>query len=45
MAHHGILTLGADLAAALRLAIEVEALAQQYWQALTLGQSPLLTSV
>ena len=45
MAHHGIIALGADLTGALRLAIEVEALAQQYWQALSLGPPPLLTSV
>ncbi len=45
MAHHGIVALGADLTASLRLAVEVEALSQQYWQALALGPPPLLTSV
>jgi L-fuculose-phosphate aldolase len=45
MAHHGIVALGADLTASLRLAVEVEALSQQYWQALALGPPRLLTSV
>ena len=43
LGHHGLLTLGESLEAAMQLAIEVEALAQQYWQALALGDPPLLT--
>ncbi|MGH6718583.1 MAG: class II aldolase/adducin family protein [Alphaproteobacteria bacterium] len=42
MAHHGIVALGRDLAAAVRLAIEVEALAEQYWHVLQLGRPKLL---
>jgi L-fuculose-phosphate aldolase len=37
LAHHGIIALGCDLAAALKLAGEVESLAAQYSTALTLG--------
>ena len=44
LGHHGLLTLGKTLDAAMQLAIEVESLAQQYWQALTLGDPPLLTA-
>jgi ribulose-5-phosphate 4-epimerase/fuculose-1-phosphate aldolase len=43
LAHHGILALGKDLAAALQLAVEVESLAQQYWQALVITEPPLLS--
>lgn len=43
MAHHGIVAIGSGLEGALQLAEEVEALAQQYWQALALGEPPLLT--
>lgn len=42
MAHHGIVALGRDLAAATRLAIEVESLARQYWLVLQLGRPKLL---
>ena len=42
LAHHGIIVLGADLAAALKLAGEVESLAAQYFTALTLGDVRLL---
>jgi L-fuculose-phosphate aldolase len=42
MAHHGIVALGADLDAAVRLAIEVESLAAQYWHVLQLGRPRLL---
>lgn len=42
LAHHGILALGADLAAALKLAGEVESLAAQYCAALALGSVGLL---
>jgi L-fuculose-phosphate aldolase len=43
LAHHGQLTLGATLAQALALAIEVETLAQMYLAALQLGEPPLLS--
>jgi L-fuculose-phosphate aldolase len=42
MAHHGIVALGRDLAAAVRLAIEVESLAEQYLLVLRLGRPKLL---
>lgn len=42
MANHGIVALGADLDAALRLAVEVETLAAQYWHVLQLGQPKIL---
>ena len=32
-----------DLSAALQLAVEVESLAQQYWQALAITEPPLLS--
>lgn len=37
LAHHGVIALGGDLAAALKLAAEVESLAAQYCAALALG--------
>jgi len=43
LANHGMIATGADLAAALALAVEVEALAQQYWQALQIGEPKLLS--
>lgn len=43
LAHHGIVAVGSRLEVALQLAEEVESLAQQYWQALALGEPPLLT--
>ncbi len=42
LAHHGLIALGSDLAAALKLAGEVESLAAQYCIALTLGSVELL---
>ena len=42
LAHHGIIAVGADLAAALKLAEEVESLAAQYCTALTLGDVRVL---
>lgn len=42
LAHHGIIVLGVDLAAALKLAGEVESLAAQYCAALALGNVGLL---
>ncbi|MGH1491099.1 MAG: class II aldolase/adducin family protein [Acidimicrobiales bacterium] len=44
LAHHGILAVGADLAGALALAVEVEVLAGQYLAALAIGEPPQLTS-
>ena len=41
-AHHGQISLGKSPIDALRLAIEVEALARMYVQALTLGEPPIL---
>ncbi|HEY0879475.1 MAG TPA: class II aldolase/adducin family protein [Zeimonas sp.] len=38
LAQHGIVALGANLEGALELAVEVEALARMYWQALQLGE-------
>jgi L-fuculose-phosphate aldolase len=42
MAHHGMIACGKDLARSIALAIEVETLAQMYWQALQIGEPPLL---
>lgn len=42
MAHHGMLVYGQNLKHALVLAIELEALAEQYWRTLQLGQVVLL---
>src|SRR6185437_6118972 len=42
LAHHGIIAVGADLAAALKLAGEIESLAAQYCTALSLGNVGLL---
>ncbi|MGH8295315.1 MAG: class II aldolase/adducin family protein [Steroidobacteraceae bacterium] len=42
LAHHGIIALGSDLTAALKLAGEVESLAAQYCTALALGEVGLL---
>ena len=42
LANHGIIALGASLAQALALAVEVEALAEQYWRALQIGEPNLL---
>jgi L-fuculose-phosphate aldolase len=43
MANHGLVALGADLDAAVDLAVEVEALCEQYWRARGLGEPVLLT--
>lgn len=43
LAHHGQVTLGATLAQALALAVEVEMLARMYLAALQLGEPPLLS--
>ncbi len=42
LANHGMIALGADLPAALRLAAEVETLASQYWHAAQLGTPHVL---
>jgi L-fuculose-phosphate aldolase len=43
LANHGMIALGASLSAALALAVEVEALAEQYWRALQIGTPNLLS--
>ncbi|SDG70402.1 class II aldolase/adducin family protein [Roseospirillum parvum] len=43
LAHHGMIALGKDLKSALKLTIEVEELAEQYWRCLQLGDPPLLS--
>lgn len=42
MAHHGMLVFGRDLDEALALAVEFEALCEQYWRVLQLGQPRFL---
>lgn len=42
LANHGMIAVGAGLRAALDLAVEVEALAEQYWRALQVGKPRLL---
>jgi L-fuculose-phosphate aldolase len=42
MAHHGMLVFGGDLKQALALAVEFEALCEQYWRVLALGPAKLL---
>ncbi len=43
LAHHGIIAVGADLDAALGVAVEVEVLAAQYLAALAIGEPPTLS--
>jgi L-fuculose-phosphate aldolase len=43
LANHGMLALGGSPAAALELAVEVEALAEMYWRALQAGEPALLS--
>lgn len=43
LANHGMIAAGADIAAALALAIEVEGLAEIYWRALQIGEPVLLS--
>ena len=45
LANHGMIAVGASLTAALALAVEVEALAEQYWRALQIGTPNLLSDV
>lgn len=42
LANHGMIAIGPTLADALALAVEVEALAEQYWRALQIGEPNLL---
>ena len=42
LANHGMICLAGGLKAALRLAVEVETLAQQYWRALQIGTPRIL---
>jgi L-fuculose-phosphate aldolase len=43
LANHGMIAAGADLPAALALALEVERLAEMYWRALQIGEPVLLS--
>jgi len=43
LGNHGMIAVGASLNAALALAVEVEALAEQYWRALQIGAPNLLS--
>jgi L-fuculose-phosphate aldolase len=43
LANHGMIALDSTLASALALAVEVEALAEQYWRALQIGEPTLLS--
>ena len=43
LANHGMIAVGGSLADALALAVEVEALAEQYWRTLQLGTPDLLS--
>lgn len=45
MANHGLVAVGANLAAALSLAMEVEELCAQYWRASLMGEPVLLDDV
>lgn len=44
LANHGMVVVGSDLEQALALAVELEALCEQYWRACQLGQPVLLDS-
>lgn len=43
LANHGMIAVGSSLADALALAVEVEALAEQYWRAVQIGQPTILS--
>lgn len=43
LANHGLVAFGRDLVHALRIALEVETLAGQYWRALQIGRPKLLS--
>lgn len=42
LAQHGMIVVGASLEKALALAVEVESLSRMYWQALQIGEPPVL---
>ena len=42
LAHHGMIAIGGSLGRALRLAVEVESLAETYWRALQIGEPATL---
>ncbi len=42
LAQHGMIVVGVSLEKALALAVEVESLARMYWQALQIGEPPIL---
>ncbi len=44
LGNHGMLALGADLRAAMALALEVESLCEQYWSTLQIGEPHLLST-
>jgi L-fuculose-phosphate aldolase len=44
LANHGMIAVGHDLADAMRIAIEVESLCEQYWRALQIGQPHILSA-
>jgi L-fuculose-phosphate aldolase len=44
LAHHGMIAIGASLAKAMWLAVEVETLARQYHGCLQIGTPPLLST-
>jgi L-fuculose-phosphate aldolase len=44
LANHGMIAVGTDLADAMRVAIEVESLCEQYWRALQIGQPHILSA-
>jgi len=44
LAHHGVVAIGADMASAFRLAVQVEELAQLYLASLVVGEPPVLST-
>jgi L-fuculose-phosphate aldolase len=42
LSNHGLIAVGADLDGAIRMTVEVESLAEQYWRALQVGEPVLL---
>ena len=44
LAHHGMIAVGASLAVALALAVEVETLAEMYWRALQIREPDVLSA-
>jgi L-fuculose-phosphate aldolase len=45
LANHGMIAIGSSLEDAMRVAIEVESLAEQYWRVLQIGEPKLLTDL